>query len=234
MSGPTRHTSPQRTRALLRGGAIAGPLFAATFLIEGVRRPDYDPRRHPVSSLALGPHGWTQTANFVATGILVLGGAAGLHQAAARNPARRSGIPSLVTAAGMGLIASAALPTDPVSGYPPGTPPIPEQPTRHGTAHGLVALPIFLGLPAAAGLDALRAARTGHPMRAICSTLSGLGMLATTRLFGAGFEQQPRLIDHAGLLQRISIALGFGWLTGLCTATTRQLSTDNACRQGTR
>lgn len=233
MTRPTRHPSAQRTRALLRAGAVAGPLFVATFRIEGARRPDYNPRRHPVSSLALGPHGWTQTANFLATGILVLSGAAGLRNAAASDTSRSIAIPSLVSAAGIGLITSAALPTDPVSGYPPGTPATPEQPTSHGTAHGFAALAIFLGLPTAAGLDALRAAHAGHPMRAIFSILSSLGMLTTARLFSAGFQQQARLVDRAGLFQRISIALGFGWLTGLCTATTRQLLTDNTCKQDT-
>jgi hypothetical protein len=32
-------------------------------LIEGAMMPDYDPLRHPVSPLALGPYGWTQTAS---------------------------------------------------------------------------------------------------------------------------------------------------------------------------
>jgi len=49
-------------RALFVGGVIAGLRFVVAFLLEGATRPDYDPLRHPVSSLALGPFGWTQTA----------------------------------------------------------------------------------------------------------------------------------------------------------------------------
>jgi hypothetical protein len=52
------------TRGLLRCGQAAGPVFVVAFLLEGARREDYLPLRHPVSSLALGPRGWVQTANF--------------------------------------------------------------------------------------------------------------------------------------------------------------------------
>lgn len=58
--------------------------------------------------------------------------------------------PALIGAAGAGLIGSAILPTDPVSGYPPGTPGVPRAPSRAGTVHNLAAIPVFLGLSAAA------------------------------------------------------------------------------------
>ena len=51
-----------KTKTLLSCGAIAGPLFVLVFLVEGATRAGYDPLRHPVSSLALGDHGWTQIA----------------------------------------------------------------------------------------------------------------------------------------------------------------------------
>lgn len=38
-------------------GIAAGPLFVLSFLVQGATRADYDPMRHPVSSLALGDHG---------------------------------------------------------------------------------------------------------------------------------------------------------------------------------
>jgi hypothetical protein len=40
-------------------------------------------------------------------------------------------------------------------------------------------------------------------------------MLATTALFGAGFGQSPRLVQHAGWFQRASITAGFAWLSAL-------------------
>ena len=42
---------------------------------EGAIREGYRPSRHPVSSLALGPRGQVQTANFTVTRTLVLAGA---------------------------------------------------------------------------------------------------------------------------------------------------------------
>lgn len=67
-----------RTRGLLRCGIWAGPVFMATFLAEGAARDGCRSLRHPVSSLALGPRGWVQTANFAVAGMLCLADAAGL------------------------------------------------------------------------------------------------------------------------------------------------------------
>src|SRR4029453_11324541 len=69
------------TRGLLWCGVAAGPLFLVTALAEGATRADYHPLRHPVSSLALGPHGWMQVANFLVAGALYLSYAVGLWRA---------------------------------------------------------------------------------------------------------------------------------------------------------
>lgn len=66
-----------KTKALLFCGVIAGPLFVVAFLVEGATRAHYDPLRHPVSSLAFGDLGWTQSTNFVVTGLLMLAFAIG-------------------------------------------------------------------------------------------------------------------------------------------------------------
>src|ERR1700693_4285498 len=86
------------TRGLLYCGLAGGPLFVTTFLIEGAARDGYRPSRHPVSSLALGPRGRIQTANFAVTGTLVLAAAAGLGRAAD---------PALSSRAGRALIGAA-------------------------------------------------------------------------------------------------------------------------------
>jgi hypothetical protein len=78
MIGPSSDRKDTLVRSLLTGGALAGPLFVGTFLVEGATRADYDPLRHPVSSLALGPGGWVQTANFAVAGVLYVGFGAGL------------------------------------------------------------------------------------------------------------------------------------------------------------
>ncbi len=209
------HGRPGRwTRGLLYCGLAAGPVFVTTFLIEGATRDQYRPSRHPVSSLALGPHGRVQAANFAVTGTLVLAGAAGLGRAADPALSSRAG-PALIGAAGAGLIAAAVFVTDPVSGYPPGTPDALTQPSRTGMMHNLAAIPVFLGLPAAAFTCSWQSARTGHRGFGLYCAATATTMLATTALAGAGFNQSPRLVDLAGLFQRASIVTGFGWLAAL-------------------
>jgi Protein of unknown function (DUF998) len=206
--------SARWTRGLLYCGLAAGPVFVTAFLVEGARREGYRPSRHPVSSLALGPRGWVQTANFAVTGTLVLAGAAGLGRAADRALSSRVGR-ALIGAAGTGLIGAAVFATDPVSGYPPGTPDALTQPSRTGMIHNLAAVPVFLGLPAAAFTCRRQSARTGHRRFGRYSAATATTMLTTTALASAGFNQSPRLVNLAGLFQRASIVTGFGWLTAL-------------------
>jgi Protein of unknown function (DUF998) len=200
-------------RGLLRCGAWAGPVFTATFLAEGAVRDGYRPLRHPVSSLALGPRGWIQTANFAVTGALTIAGATGLRLTDGRVPGSRTGA-ILVAAAGAGLIGSAAFRTDPVGGYPPGTPDMPAAFTPAGTAHNLAAIPVFFGLPAAAAVYGWRSWRAGEPPGfAIYSAATAVTMPVTMALAGAGFGQSSRLGGYGGLFQRASIVTGFAWLT---------------------
>jgi hypothetical protein len=211
------------TRSLLRCGVAAGPVFVAVFLAEGTVREGYSPLRHPVSSLALSPRGWIQAANFTVAGTLLLAGAAGLSRAAGA-PAGRAG-PALIGAAGAGLLGAAAFVTDPVSGYPPGTPDAITQPTRTGTIHNLCAVPVFLGLPAAALGHGWRSWRAGQRKLGLYSAGTGVTMLATTVAAGAGFGQSPglvRLVRLAGLFQRASIVTGFAWVSAISAQALRR------------
>jgi len=98
------HSRPARwARGLLYCGLAAGPVFVTTFRAEGATRDGYRPSRHRVSSLALGPRGQVQAANFAVTGTLVLAGAAGLGHAAD---------PALSGRAGRALIGAALFATD--------------------------------------------------------------------------------------------------------------------------
>jgi hypothetical protein len=197
-------------RGLLRCGMWAGPVFAATFLAEGAVRDGYRPLRHPVSSLSLGPGGWIQTANFAVTGALCLVGAAGLHLAGSRTE------PAMVAAAGAGLIGSAAFRTDPVGGYPPGTPDMPAVSSRTGTAHNLAAVPVFFGLPAAAACYGWQSWRAGQPPGfAIYCAATAITMPVAAALAAAGFGQSSWLGRYGGLFQRASIITGLAWLTAV-------------------
>jgi Protein of unknown function (DUF998) len=211
-------------RRLLCCGVAAGPVFAAVFLLEGATRDGYRPLRHPVSSLALGPRGWIQTANFAVAGALFVAGAAGLAGAGDRAASGRAA-PVLIGTAGAGLIGSAVFTTDPVSGYPPGTPDALAQPSRAGLAHNLAAVPVFAGLPAAALVTGWRSWRAGQRRFGLYSAGTAVTMLATMVWAGAGFGQSPRLVNLGGLFQRVSIITGFAWLTALSARALRRTAT---------
>ena len=221
-SGMSRsRVKPSVVALELACGATAGPLFVSSFTAIGAKRAGYDWRRHAVSSLADGPGGWLQRANFIVTGSLFCIAAHGL----ALSPNQIVGprvVPALTFGVGAGLIGSGLFVTDPVAGYPPlpsghdqtdRTQPV--APSREGTLHNLCAVPIFAGIPIAALTCAASAARTTAYRWGSYSAGSAIAMTSTSALFGAAFGGAPRLAGHGGLLQRVSIATGFGWLSAL-------------------
>lgn len=210
-----------RARRLLRCGVAAGPVFVAVFLLEGAVRDGYRPLRHPVSSLALGSRGWIQGANFAAAGTLVLAGAAGLARAGDPAVSGRAA-PALIGAAGAGLLGSAIFRTDPVSGYPPGTPDALPQPSQAGTAHNLAAVPVFFGLPAAALACSRWSWKAGQRGFGLYRAGTAITTLTGAALAAAGFGQSARLVSLGGLFQRASIMTGFAWLTALSARALQQ------------
>jgi hypothetical protein len=211
----------RRNRLLLRCGVLAGPLFVTTFAAHGATLPGYQARRHPVSSLALGPPGWIQRANFGVAGCLYGALAVGLWHSAPRSSRSRVGA-ALVGAAAVGLLGAGAFTTDPVSGYPPGTPDA--LPGYSGTAaalHDLLSIPTFLGLPAAAAVYARSFARNDRPGWALYSGGTTATMLTAYGLASAAFNQAAPLVANGGLYQRAAITTGFAWLTALAVHTLR-------------
>jgi hypothetical protein len=203
-----------RTRLLLSGGAVVGPLFVVTALVEGARRKDFRPLRHPLSSLSLESGGWVQVANFVVSGGLCLGFAAGLARSAEPGTETRFEVP-LIAATGVGLIGAGLFVTDPFNGYPLGTPNQPEVVTWAGRLHDLSAAVMLISMPTAQLLQARRHARQGDPGWAIYSAGTAATMVAGAALSRAGFAQLPRFVDRAGLFQRIAVIAGFSWGTAL-------------------
>jgi hypothetical membrane protein len=199
-------------RALSACGAVAGPLFVIAFLVEGATRPGYDPLRHPISVLALGPHGWIQTASFIVSGLLTLAFVAGLL----RLPRVRQKVGAvLVGLWGVGLLGAGAFAADPVSGYPPGTPAFPEELSATGALHSLSAVLAFAGLVAACFTLATGAGRRW----AAYSVLTAVAVLATFVVAGAGFTQTEGLVEVAGLWQRVSVILAWAWIAVLAART---------------
>jgi len=181
--------------------------------VSGAFRDGYDPLRHPVSSLALGPAGWVQVASFLVAGVLTLVFALGLRQSLKPGPGAAAG-PILIGVWGAGLVGAGVFLTDPVSGYPAGTPASPDQPSWHGLLHDLVfSLPGFAGFAAAIFVLAYAFARRHAPAWAVYSGFSGIAFVVLFVLASAGFSQDPRWVSTAGLLQRLTVGIGWLWLT---------------------
>ena len=206
------------TQRLIACGVIGPPLFVIAFLVEGATRANYDSMRTFVSLLELTDQGWTQIANFLITGLLFLAFAVGLRRALVSGTGRRWG-PIMVGAVGLGLVLAGLFVTDPGQGYPPGTPPgLSTSNTSHGSVHFLGALLVFTGLPAACFILARRFRRAGDGGWAAYSVASGVGMLV---FFVASFMSPGTagaFPDITGLLQRISIVIGWAWIAVLAAS----------------
>ncbi|WP_087622526.1 DUF998 domain-containing protein [Aeromicrobium sp. PE09-221] len=183
--------------------AIAAVAFPVVFTLDGWTRPDYGPRRQPVSALALGPRGWVQTANFLLVGAGIVVGAAGL---AGSQPWSAIAIGVL----GCALIASGAWRMDPMRGYPPGTPDTtPDSFSIAHRRHDQAGAIVFGGFPAAAAVVAL----TGDdPLLRWSSLAVALvsGFLATR--FATAWENDA---PDAGRWQRLFLWVAFIWLAAV-------------------
>ena len=210
-------------------GALAGPLFVTAFTAIGAGRRGYDWRRYPVSSLAIGRQGWRQRTNFILAGILYLCAAAGLGRCDRRRIGPRA-VPALIAGAGIGLIGSGLFVTDYVGGLPSEGPAnaAPTRPTRAGQMHNLCGIPVFAGIPIAGLASAATAVRSRDYRWACYSAGSSAVMAGSLLLFGAAIRGQSRLRGKSGIFQRISIAIGLGWLSSL---SLRGLSNNEAANQ---
>jgi hypothetical protein len=212
------------TRALLGCGAVAGPLFSAAWLIQGVVRSDYDALRHPISSLAFGELGWVQRAVFVVTGMLMLAFAVGLNRGLRPRGGSRWGT-LLIAGLAVGLIGAGIFVADPLSGYPPGTPGRPVERTLEGRLHDLFGIPVFVGLPAACFVFARRFAGWGEGGWATYSFVTGLLFAVAFVLASLGFGQAEGFVAFGGLFQRTALTVGWAWLTLLAAHLLRQEAT---------
>ena len=207
--------APRRTRTgrhLLLCGVLAGPLSFVIDVAQALTRPGYDLFRQPVSSLALGPHGWIQVLNFLLGGVLMLGFALGLDRAlrALGRPSRWG--PALIASWAVGLLGAGIFVTDPIGGYPVG------EPVQHGhTVHGVLhAFPFSMllvaALIAACAVFARRFTDEGrHGWAAYC-VATAVAVFAGFCLFGLSFTIGAGPVDQAGLIQLVTIAVGWGWL----------------------
>jgi hypothetical protein len=187
------------------------PLFVGAAMLESRRRRDYSARRHPISALALGDSGWTQTVNFFAAGALTCLFAVGVRRS------RTSSVPAvapwLLGAAGLGFIGAGIFLTGPVNGYPPGATDRMVQRTRTGVVHELSAVPIMIGIPALAATTGAGSAVRGERRWAGYSMVTALVALIAVLAAGAGFSGAEPFADRAGLYQRIGVVSALGWIS---------------------
>jgi hypothetical protein len=192
--------------ALLTAGTAGTALFILVFLVDGATRPGYSPVRQPVSALALGPRGWLQTSNFLVSGLLVTASAIGLSQATGS-----VWLAVLIAVFGLALVASGVFPMDAMRGYPPGTPDTTPSTTslRH-RLHDWAGVVVFAAVPAAAVVAALV---LDDPAWVVYSGVTAAASGALFLYFGTAWEaDHPR----AGLIQRVTIVVGWSWLGLLC------------------
>ena len=199
---------PLATRLLLACGAIGPLLSIVVFLIEGATRIDYSAWHHFVSSLSLSARGWVQIANFLICGVLVLCFAIGLRRVLHPGKGSTWG-PILLGIFGLCLIGAGLFVTDPLLGYPPGAP---STPTLHGGLHMLLSLVAFIALPAACFVLARRFAGDpawrGWAFYSISTGILVIVFFITTDLVAASLNPNA----PAGLFQRLSIIIGWGWI----------------------
>lgn len=138
---------PSATRRLLLCGAIAGPLFVLTVLVQSYTVPGFDPRLDPLSLLSLGPWGFVQITNFILCGGLNLLYAIGLWRSLHGGRAGTVA-PIMIGVYGLGLIVVGVFRTDPAHGFPAGSVAA-TAPSWHGAIHALTALFVFVSDAAA-------------------------------------------------------------------------------------
>ncbi len=203
-------TESRLGRFLLWCGVVGPAFFVVSFLVQGAVRPGYDPLRHPVSSLSLGGGAaWVQSATFLITGLLVIAFAVGLGRAGCGR-----WTPILIALVGLGLMGAGVFTSDPINGYPPGTP-IPAPRTTSGILHDQFSTPVFTALPAACLVMARRFGRQGSPGWRAYSIATAVASWICFILAAFGFNRIGPFAPTGGLWQRLCLIISFAWLVGL-------------------
>ncbi|UNK70660.1 DUF998 domain-containing protein [Microbacterium sp. H1-D42] len=201
---------PRTTRTLLLAGALAGPLFYLSAIVQMLTRPGFDLRIHPLSQLSTGELGWIQILTFIVVGLGLICLSIG-HRRVVTAGVGRTAIPVLIAIGGMGFIAAGVFPQDPANGFPIGTPDGPAaEPSPHAVVHMVVAIVAFTALAVAAIVALVRAIRERRVVAAVANGIVALALLA------------PVIPDIASVQVAITGLFAFGW----CTASAISLLTS--------
>ncbi|MFE6860992.1 DUF998 domain-containing protein [Nocardia sp. NPDC057668] len=205
------------TRLLLACGVVAPLLNITVLLILGAVRPGYDAWRVPDSNLELGPGGWMQITNYIATGILLLAFAFGVQRVLGAERGSGRG-PILLAVYALTFVAIGPILPDPSLGYPAGEP---TDLTLHGAIHSVLGLIQFSSLSAACFVlargYAMLESRSWQRYSMTNGVLVALSYIA--------FALTAKLVDGgpAGLVERIGLGLCGTWIAILAIRLSRGL-----------
>ena len=201
------------TRGLLTCGVIAGPLFVATAIAQILTRDGFDLRRHPLSLLSVGEHGWIQVTNFILAGILSILFSMGMARVLTDGPGSRWG-PRFCALFGIGLVIGGIFTADPALGFPVGAPEgYPSHLTSHAIVHAFAPPLAFLSLIGGLLVIARRFAVEGLRRTAVVSRVAAAVCLVLSVPVGPGFS--VRLF--------VAVALAFACVAGYALYLLRQL-----------
>jgi hypothetical protein len=211
--------------AFLWAGVVAPVLFTGIYLLEGARRPGYDPIRHQVSLLSLGDGGWIQISSFLVSGALLVVFAIALRARLREGVGALAG-PVALAGTGSGLVLAGIFSTQPMFGYPPGTPPgMATEVAPVSLLHVLGAFLLIFGIIAAALVLARRFRRDGATSWAAASLVVAVIVFVAFGASGGGPSGQLMFPGVSGLLQRIALIAGLGWVAALALAGIRSART---------
>jgi hypothetical protein len=166
------------TKSLLGYGVLAGAVFEASILIQGLTRHGFRLAHDDASLLSNGPLGWIQIATFLVSGAMTIAFAVGARRALAGRAGGRWG-PLLIGVYGAALMAPGLLRADPANGFGPGAPAgQAPQVSWHAAGHLASASIGFSALIVACFVIARYFTRDRHRGLAIYSRITGLAFLA--------------------------------------------------------
>jgi hypothetical protein len=206
------------TRSFLAWGAVAGPFYVVTTLVQALTRDGFDLTRHQWSMLENGDLGWVQVTNFVLTGLMLVAFAVGLRRALAGGAGARWA-PRLTAVFGASLVAAGVFRADPALGFPVGAPEGIGEVTTHGVVHFAAAGVGFTAIAAACFVLARRFATDGHRRLTVVSRATGVVFLGGFLCVASGGGSVA-----ANLLFTAAVVLVFAWIATVAVHVYRSLA----------
>ena len=216
-SAAARTCSPEGrvTRSLLGYGPLAGTVFVASILIQGLTRRGFSIPHDDASLLANGPLGWIQVVTFLVAGAMTITAAVGVHRALPSRWAAR-----LIGLYGAGLMAAGVFRADPADGFGPGaTAGQAAHISWHGDGHLIAASIGFIAMIAACFVVARYLSRAGDRGLAIYSRVTGVVFLAAFVGVTTGSSSPAVVLPFYA-----AVTAAFTWLAIVCVHLYRRVA----------